>query len=238
MIDIVYVLGNGSPWNNNELLYSLRSIEKYVSEYRNVYIIGECPAYLQNIIHIPFSDIHQEKETRIALKVLRACNEDNISDNFLFMNDDIFILQPFNAGHLPFYHKGLITSEMNMPMLNHGYKQTLLNTYKTLKKESHSVYNFDIHTPVIYNKKLFEIIFNMYNWDIEYSYGVKSIYCNTMGFFGLQLEDCKILKRTDIEILQETIKNKKFFSISDSAIGDSLGQLLNNLFPEKSRYEK
>ena len=28
-MDIVYCLGNGSKWDNNELRYSLRSVERY-----------------------------------------------------------------------------------------------------------------------------------------------------------------------------------------------------------------
>ena len=52
-MDIVIPLGTGSRWQNNELRFALRSIEKYLTGYDKIFIIGECPSYLQNIIHIP-----------------------------------------------------------------------------------------------------------------------------------------------------------------------------------------
>jgi hypothetical protein len=237
-VDVVYVLGKGSPWDNNELRYSLRSLEKHVSEYRNIYIIGECPSFLQNIIHIPYDDEHPEKDTRIALKILDACHQKDISEQFLFMNDDHFITKSFNAIQLPFFHKGIIATEMNLPELNYNYKQTLLNTNSALIERGYPAYNFDTHTPIIYNKKIFPIIFNLYNWNLKYSYAVKSIYCNTLGLFGKYMDDCKILKRHDYSTLESLTSDKQFFSISDSAIGDSLEKLLNTLFPNKSKYEK
>lgn len=244
-IDVVCVLGKGSPWNDNELKYSLRSLEKYVSGYRDVYIIGECPEWLTNIIHIPYKDEHPEKETRIALKILRACEEKCLSDNFMFLNDDHFILDEFNAGELPFYHQGPLLLQIETPNLNHNYKQTLINTYTVLMKNMMcfgNPINYDVHTPIIYNKNKFYSFFNSFDWNKKYSYVVKSLYCNTFYNYKEksveELEDLKILKKFDFETLKSMIRNKKFFSISDSAICEGLEILLYNLYPIKSKYEK
>ncbi len=44
-IDLVYILGKGSKWSDNEIRFSLRSIEKYF-DYRKIFIIGEKPESL------------------------------------------------------------------------------------------------------------------------------------------------------------------------------------------------
>jgi hypothetical protein len=86
-IDVVYVLGTGSKWKNNELRFSLRAIEKNLTGYRDIYVIGENPGFLQNVIHIPYPDeLPGNADGNIARKVLRACREKKLSDNFLFIN--------------------------------------------------------------------------------------------------------------------------------------------------------
>ena len=53
-MDVVYILGTGSTSNDNEIRYSLRSIEKYLIGFNVVYIVGECPKFLKGIIHLDF----------------------------------------------------------------------------------------------------------------------------------------------------------------------------------------
>ena len=50
MIDVVYILGDGSKWGNNEIKYSLRSLEKYGKNIRDVYICGNKPYFVNNKI--------------------------------------------------------------------------------------------------------------------------------------------------------------------------------------------
>ena len=53
-VDLVYPLNKlCSHWRNQELRYSLRSVEKFVKNYRNIYIIGDKPKYLNGeVAHI------------------------------------------------------------------------------------------------------------------------------------------------------------------------------------------
>ena len=37
-IDVVYVLGTGSKWHNNEIRFSLRALEKNLRDYRHIYV--------------------------------------------------------------------------------------------------------------------------------------------------------------------------------------------------------
>ncbi len=238
MIDIVYVLGKGSKWQDNELRYSLRSVEKYLSDYRNVYVIGECPEWAQNVIHIEYEDTHKNRESRIALKVLRSCQEQSISNRFLFMNDDHFFLSECSAVTFPYYKKMHLQDEASIPNLNHVYKTSINNTIEVLLEKGFGTHNFDIHTPIVYYKDKFKDVFDLYDWDKQYSYVVKSIYANSVGVHGTHMDDCKIMKQQTETELAYILLSRKIFSISDGAINASLKKTMDRIYPLPSRYEK
>jgi hypothetical protein len=117
-MDIIYILGTGSKWQNNEIRYSIRSILKHCQDLERVIIIGEDPGfyhYNDKLIHIPTADT-AHKEANIWKKVLKAAGTPEISDPFLFINDDHFMLKPFNAAVYPYYTKGDL-AEMNFNTL-------------------------------------------------------------------------------------------------------------------------
>jgi hypothetical protein len=70
-VDIVYPLAEGlSHFRNQELKYSLRSVEKYVTGFRNIYLIGFKPPFINDkIIHVMQEDHpYHCKERRIMEK--------------------------------------------------------------------------------------------------------------------------------------------------------------------------
>ena len=103
--DAVYPLGSGSKWNNNELRYSLRSLEKNLVDLRNVYIVGYRPEWLTGAIHIPCDDpLPHNKDGNIIRKILRACQTPGLSEDFLQVSDDQILLRPLSFAELyPYY---------------------------------------------------------------------------------------------------------------------------------------
>lgn len=234
MIDVVYVLGTGSKWEDNELRYSLRSIEKYL-KYNKVFVVGEKPTWLQGVTHIPYPDEHKEKETRIALKVLVACKDERVSKEFLFMNDDIFLTKHDHAQFYPNYYSGTLQDADEQKGVNMVYRNAIKNTVYALS----SKYNryFDVHTPIVYNREKFSWMMEKYNWDKEFSYVVKSMYANSLGLSGKNITDCKIDHIKDTNAILERIKNVPCFSVSDRGLGEAMKGVLQKLYPEKSKYE-
>jgi hypothetical protein len=103
MYDAVYILGKGSIWNDTELKYSLRSLGSYCYNIDNVYLVGERPSFLNGrIIHVPANDLigKEWKEYNIMRKIYAACKLRSLSKEFLFLNDDHFLLKSFSS--LPF----------------------------------------------------------------------------------------------------------------------------------------
>ena len=80
-IDVVYVLGTGSNWDNNEIRFSLRSLAKNLKGMGRVFVVGERPAFLQNVIHIPAKDEFNPNvnaDGNIILKVLARITSYNV----------------------------------------------------------------------------------------------------------------------------------------------------------------
>lgn len=235
-MDIIFPLGVSSKWNDNELRYSLRSIQKHVTGYNNVWIIGQRPDFLTNVHHIPFEDVSQNKEANICRKVLRACQESSLSDDFLFFNDDHFILQDFVADQLPYYYKGDLISLANSPRRGIYYR-AIRRTVRELQKRGFDTKHFDTHTPIIYNKQKFVDVMSQYDWDVRIGLTVKSIYCNSLRIEGTKEPDRKINGLMMAQDVFEFIKDRKVFSIGDKALGPQMEIVLNTLYPTPSQWE-
>ncbi len=110
-MNILIPLGKGSTWENNELRYCLRGIVKHLTVWNQIVIIGEKPSWLKpdyRLLHVSFPEKHSaiNKERNIHLKIMFAIEKGFVSTNFLFMNDDHFLLHDFQAPLFPFHHKG------------------------------------------------------------------------------------------------------------------------------------
>lgn len=243
MIDILYPLGEGSIWDNNEIRYSLRSLQKHLTGYRNIYIIGVLPDFLHNVYHIPYDDISIDKETNIYKKVERACQESAISQDFLFINDDHFFHKDCDATTFPFYYKGDILTSVQRLRDNNKYKRNLEKTMRTLHALGYDTKNFDIHTPIIYNKNTFLDIMPKYGWGTSTGFTVKSLYCNTLRIQGERSRDYKLGGQGDqytVESIKDIIKDSVVWSIGNRTIkgGEGVQEVLNELYPIKSKWEK
>src|SRR6187431_2538921 len=94
LTDILIPLGKGSRHNDLELVYCLRSIEKHLKGVGNVFIVGESPERVKNCMHVSVKDSpnNWDRAKNIYRKIRRCCSLPDLSDNFLFMNDDHFLL--------------------------------------------------------------------------------------------------------------------------------------------------
>lgn len=102
-MDAVYILGSGSLSNDDEIRYSIRSLELNMLDLRNIYVIGEKPEFLQKIIHIPATDGSKYNHENAYKKICLACKIPELSDEFLLMNDDFFMSEPFTGADFPFF---------------------------------------------------------------------------------------------------------------------------------------
>lgn len=231
---IVIPLGTGSRWDNTELRYCLRSVEKHLTGYGDIFIIGEKPGWLKNVIHIPFDEgfapKSYEKERNIFNKIMAACHDERVTGRFLFMNDDHFLLQEHEAIRFPFY----CDSTLNMFLTVTDYKYTVQNTLEYF--DGALVGNFDVHAPIVYHKEYFPCL-SKADWSKEWGYCIKSMYCDINGIIGDKYPDLKINEPYPADKIHQLIAGRPWFSIGDRAREGDMLQVLQEIYPNKSKYE-
>lgn len=233
-IPIVIPLGRGSRNNDMELRFCLRSIEKYLTGYGDIFIVGEKPDWLQNVIHIPYPDYGDkiwDKERNIFEKIIRACNSPLVTDDFLFMNDDHFLLQDYEAGKFPYYCQGWLSEFLTVS----DYKHTIKNMVKAFPDD---MPYFDVHAPIIYNKFNFEAAMSQLDWSWPFGYCIKTVYCNAViGLIATEYSDLKINEAYTSAQIHKLISGRAWFSIGDKAFNGGIKKVLQDLYPKKSKYE-
>lgn len=228
-MDVVYLLRRW-PRNCIELKYSLRTLENL--KHDNVYVIWFKPDRLTNVIHIPYFDSTKRFEN-VRNKYRIICENEEISDDFILMHDDNYILKPIKE--LKYYirwtlqeHSDVIYERFNN---NHYY-----HAIKEVQKIFPNWYSFDTHTPIIFNKDKLANIMEMYGDSL---WSKRSIYCNYYNIkpdiLSESYSDCKVIDGNYIEAM----KKLKFFSTSDKMVIDSwFIQYIDKIFNKPSIYEK
>jgi hypothetical protein len=241
-IDVVYVLGTGSNWNNNEIRFSLRAIEKNLKGVGNIFVIGEKPDWMQNVIHIAHPDEFgpANADGNIIRKVLRAIQDERLSDRFLFINDDHIVIKPINACDVPYFHKGDMTTYKEEYFKTPYWRKRLGRTRDVLVFKGIPAYHYDCHTPIVFDKDKFPEVMKQFDYGVKPGYTMKSIYANTVGVDGVLLST---EKRTVFEYFTRSQIEKRlaectFLSFNDGGLNHDLKMWLAENFPEQSRFEK
>lgn len=220
-MDCVYIC---RPGENEELRYSIRSIEKNLT-CDTVWLVGYKPDwYIGNYIEVADKSIKFEN-IRNCLSIVT--NIGAISDNFLLMNDDFYILKPM--GKVPIYHGGLLDDKIARYIANSGstrYTRILAEASKYLKKKGIlQPLDYDIHTPIIMNKHNLKEV-------VDINLAPRSMYGNIFNIGGTEIEDVKLYKYNNkIEYSHGVISSE------DTSI-KFLIDMLKTEFPNPSKFEK
>lgn len=241
-MDIVVTLGTGSKWQDNELRYALRSVQQYLQGWYNIVVVGECPEWLQNVKHIPSADVSQyNKEKNIFEKICAACELEELTDNFMFMNDDHFFCHGYDIYELPNYHREELEPAYKLKPAGDTYRIALKNTDMALKKARKNTLHYDVHTPIIYNRHNFLQLRHLYNWAVPYGYVIKSLYANTFEHRARQYYvDTKLNAPYDYQTIAEKVitPGRMVWSIGDRALNADMKRFIDEQYPTKSRWEK
>lgn len=141
-MDALYYIGGGSMRNNMELRLSLRSLEKFGKNIDRVFVVGNKPPFLSKEVNYIWVDDKYEW-WKNAFEKTKAAIKAGISDEFLLMNDDFFMMAEFDALKYPYYHKG------DMPLDKEGvYGGVVANTRKVLESMGATYKHFGVHCPM------------------------------------------------------------------------------------------
>ena len=227
-MDLVYICG---PGDNEELRYSIRSAVKNL-KFDNLWVVGGKPNwYLGNYIEVA----QNKSKYANARNNLRAiCNCSKISDSFILMNDDFYIIN--KVDNVPYMHGGLLADKIKKYENLTGntryvlmLKRTLLSLSRRFKKD---ILDYELHVPMVMEKeKLLAIIDLPDLW--------RSRYGNTFAVGGIEIDDVKVYSFGVLAKKSYNINNLKYNYLSSN--NDSFemikDKILNIDFADKTVYE-
>lgn len=148
-IDLVYPV-KAQGWWENELRWSLRSIEKHAGHLvRDVYVIGDVPYWYKGKT-IPFESIPGDSPNADQLrKLFTAAKHPGLTDDFVWMNNDFYCQhEPDLSMRTHMLGK---PTQVRMP----NYRKYYENAIAILKwnKAEHDK-DFELHAPMPMNKGL------------------------------------------------------------------------------------
>jgi hypothetical protein len=230
-MDFVYICKDGV---NEELRYSIRSVIESFPDSK-IWVVGGKPSWYDgNYINIK----QVLTKYRNAIQNLRAiCNSNEISEEFILMNDDFYIIK--NIDSIKTYHGGFLLDKINLYQKinsNSNYTRKLASTYKKIKSLGiDNPLDYELHIPMIMEKKKLKKTL-----EDNDSFLWRSIYGNVFSVGGEQMDDVKVYSKGPL-ILKSYNMNKDehiYLSSADNSFDLILNSILKKQFIEKTKYEK
>ena len=234
-MDIVYLVKN--CYDNEELTYSLRSLSNLPHD--KVFMVGGCPSNLnkQNIVHIAVAQ-GPDKFANTRHNIGLICENPSLSDDFILMNDDFFILKPIKD----------VNEELNLcrgkiedvekaykMRYNGGSNDYLIGMHQTRVYLQDRGFldplSYELHTPMVMNKQKVLEMFTMPYLDSIKVLHWRSLYGNKY------LKGSKVIE--DVKLIYDyfyPLGSDKFVSSEDNT-WPRVKTYVGKLFPEKSIYE-
>ena len=226
-MDLVYICRDG---DNEELRYSLRSIEKNFPGH-NVWVVGYKPDWYSGPF-IPVKDT-SNKFNNIRLAMIEACNHPGVSDDFVLMNDDFFLIKPITEWKN--YNGGLLSDKITRYRQINPTATYLILLKKTFTQLKHmgirQPLDYDIHVPMVFNKsKLLEIAYLQLK--------PRSLYGNLYQIASETITDVKrYAPDSYMNSLSYMNAEYPFISTEDKSFDLVKKEILGDMFPEPSKYE-
>ena len=162
--DIVYFVKNTD--HNEELRYSLRSVEKNFP-HNKVWFFGGCPKDLKPDVFVPVEQDKGSKYQNVRGSVFEALHTEGLSDDFYLFNDDFFVMSkvsyvvPAVNGSIAFLIQKL--NSKYPENIKAGYRNRLKNTVNALRKANKDRLNYELHIPMLINKQKGIDILNIFD---------------------------------------------------------------------------
>lgn len=213
-MDVIIPLANRSLDNFIDLRFALRSLCLYNKIDRVILVGGEPSWYCGD--HLPFPDYPaQYKEQNLRDKTLAG--SEIVKGEFLYSNDDFFLLAPYAGAH----NKGLLSETIRTRNPQGSYTRCLQNTLDVFG----DVVNADTHCPLMMNTDGFQKL--IFKWP-DYGYGIKTTYC--------QMNKIETTFYSDLKTDRVPLDLTRLYFSTNNAFRDY--KRLGELFTEKSIFER
>lgn len=229
MNDIIYILRNGK---NEELRYSLRSIEKNYPHKRVIFYGGK-PDGIEPDLFVPYTQPGDTKWEKVRNTIELICKNDQLTEDFILFNDDFFIMEPVKTPTN--YYDGTLAERINsiegaLFGRHSVYSDRLRHLAETLKNAGIvNPLNYAHHTPMIINrKKMLETLKKYPNEPM-----FRALYGNINQIGGENMPDVKFYQR------RQPFPIGQYASTADESWRqEKIGQIIRGKFATRSRFER
>lgn len=248
-MDLIYPLGSGSKWNNNEIRFSIRSAFKNLSGFRNIYVIGDDPGCLQHLatiegheIHfLPFPDKygHRNADGNIIEKVRYTCTIPELSEHFIMMNDDNYFLKHMHVSQVTPFHKGNMNNIDPIAFVS-TWGARLGRTRLHLTLQGLQPLHFDHHAPFPMQKSLVQATYDRFpDYKTDIGLTVKSLYGSQHYPDAPCMIDEKVMFRAHfpLKFIHERTKDTLYLANNDEGLTSAFKYFLHLNFPTASPFE-
>jgi hypothetical protein len=252
-MDIVYTLGTGSNWQNNELRFSIRSIFKNLKGFGNIYIVGAFPEF--TLVHEDFKTVNENTrlfyinhpdeigshnaDGNIIRKLIRAAQIPALSEDFIFFNDDNYVIKPMHVNDIYPFHKGNMNEiDPEVYSFNHWGKR-LGRTRHALIQKGIIPLHFDHHAPFPMKKSLIESTYSQFDYASDIGLTVKSLYGSLHYPNASVMVDEKVLFRNEFKLdyIRKRVEKSLFVANNDTGLNGAFRFWLSETFPDPSPIE-
>jgi hypothetical protein len=235
--DLVYFYDSKKEYHK-PLMYSIRSAEKHL-DFRHIWLIGKKPDLFNDKIKVIEYDDGVDRfsaggrykyfqRTKFELVV----EEKGISRDFIWMNDDFYILK--NIREILPYHIGELSKwgEKRTGYKKKVFGQLWMSIIRKIENLFPDGYFFEGHFPIVFNKSKMRKVLREIDDDLLAA--IRSYYYNTYKIKSECIKDVKVYDTEELEYK----KDCPFISSRDKIEREwELIGFLKKRFPDKSSYE-
>ena len=224
----------------NELLFAIRSWYKYAKFPFRIVVIGDKEDWMdtENLTFIEMPRLSDIPSVDTMHKLWMAFYAEEVSDEFIWTNDDIYLVNPVSLPHILIPK---VLGKLNPASYNGHYRAAMERTIELLTETGLPLLNYGTHTPVVFEKS--KLSFMLPNDDLQDKTGVlfTSLYFNQVNMGHPAYLNWRtdpfllpvVSKSPDEKFVNELLKNKVFMNNARSGYSPWLESFLSRRFPDK-----
>lgn len=230
-IDILYPVRDGHT--NEELRYSLRTLQTHYPHHGHVWIVGYQPAWVTNTHFIP-GNTSKYRHAQLYNNLRIFAQHPDTPDDFIIFNDDFFLTQPISE--IPVLHRELLIDQLALPRIkanpNGWWCRSLTTTLLCLQVAGYAnPLSYELHVPFPANKtRLAETLEKFADTTPDNPPQWRTLYGNMHHIGGQPGTDCKRTLAGDV--------SEPFHSTDDTSWRRYYQSWFRRHYPNPSRYEK
>jgi hypothetical protein len=253
-LDVVIPLApeSHSGWGSDmELKMGLRSIELHGSGVGRVVVLGKRrPWFSDQVVSLEISDVPQERMQNVRRKYRTYVELLNPDRPWIMWNDDFFLAAPFDFRSCPLWYDGTLLEAVFVRQarcerlgMSVGYTRYLEQTLITLGaieidgRPKSPILNFAVHVPVQVDPQAIRWALEATGPDVSLRVA-HGRFLRRQGAAVEERRDPKLIRAMPPAEARRRMLEGPTFSIGDAFLDPNGRRLLEELYGERSRWEK